>query len=218
MDRTRIHIFLTALCAWLAIAPAAYAVDDDTARKTRKLDEQTQALKREVLELGRNIAYLAWVGGVKPVGDPKQSGNTRFNLKALSDDTVRMGQALALLEDGVLSPPGFQMVVFASLEAKEDFELQEITLILDDKLVMRRRYNADEVMALRDGGAHRLYIGDLPEGRHRLTAFVIGGRGNKKAQQESTTVEFTKAKERKTIELRVTSFMGGTRVNAKEWE
>jgi hypothetical protein len=219
MDRVQRNLLGTcAAFGLLAIAPALHAVDDDLARKTRQLDEHTQTLKREVLELGRNIAYLAWVGGVKPVGDPRQSGNRSFNLKALSDDTVRMGQALALLEDGVLSPPGFQMVVFTSLDANEDFELHEVTLKIDDKLVMRRRYEADETAALREGGAHRLYIGNVPEGRHQLTAFVIGARGGKKPQQENLSMQFDKAHQRKTIELRVSSFLGATRINAKEWE
>ncbi len=209
---------LHAAALWWAFAVPAHAADDDTARKTRKLDEQTQALKREVLELGRNIAYLAWVGGVKPVGDPQTSANTRFNLKALSDDTVRMGQALASLEDGVLSPPGFQLVVFTSLDANENFDLQEITLKIDDKIVVRRRYTPEETAGLRQGGTHRLYIGNLAEGPHRINAFVISARGDKKPQQEKSEIKFVKARERKTIELRLTSFLGGTRINTKEWD
>lgn len=202
----------------MLITAASAHADDDLASKTRKLDEQTQALKREVLELGRNIAYLAWVGGVKPPGDPKSSSNTRFNLKALSDGTVRMGHALALLEDGVLSPPGFQFVVFTSLNAKEDFELREITLKLDDKIVMRRRYSPEETAALRQGGAHRLYVGNIPEGDHRLNAYVIGARSGKKPQQEESEIEFTKARDRKTIELRVEGSLGGANIEAKEWD
>ncbi len=219
MDRTRKCLLtLCVLCLGTAVPAASQPADASLASKTRKLDEQTQSLKREVLELGRNIAYLAWVGGVKPVGDPTQSGKTRYNLKALSDETVHMGQTLALLEDGVLSPPGFQLVVFTSLEAKEDFDLEEITLKIDDKMVMRRKYSDEETAALRQGGAHRLYIGDLPDGQHQLTVYAIGRRGEKKRQQENTTIKFNKVHERKTIELRLTSFMGGMRINPKEWD
>jgi len=165
-----------------------------------------------------NSIFLAWVGGVKPVGDPQSSPKSSFNLKALSDDTVRMGQALASLEDGVLSPPGFQLVVFTSLDATEDFNLREVTLKIDGKIVIRRRYTPEETAGLRQGGAHRLYVGNLPEGSHRLSAHAIGARGEKKPQQESAEIQFTKARQRKTIELRLTSFLGGTHVNAKEWD
>jgi hypothetical protein len=211
-------LFASAACAALISIHPACADDAELLRKTRALDEQTQALKREVLELGRNLAYLAWVGGVKPVGDPAQARNQTFNLKALRDDTVHMGHTLALLEDGVLAPPGIQLVVFTSLDAGPDFALQEITLKLDDKIVMRRKYTPEENTALRGGGAHRVYIGDLREGAHRLTAFAISAIGDGKPRQESITFDLTKGRDRKTLELRISSFFTGARINVKEWD
>lgn len=199
--------------ATLTAVASAHGADPDIAKKTRELDERTQALKREILELGRNIAYLSWVGGVKPAGDLKNEQPSRYNLKALSDDTVRMGQSLALLEDGVLSPPGFQLVVFASLDAAPEYELRDITLKLDDKIVMRRRYEAAEIFALRQGGAHRLYIGDLSEGKHKLEAFVISARDGK-PRQDVASVTFVKRQDRKTLELKIS----GSRVNPEEWD
>lgn len=198
-----------------AFALPALAADADVTRKMRALDEQTQVLKREVLELGRNIANLAWVGGVKPASDPGEK-NPRFNLKALSDETVRMGQSLTRLEDGVLAPPGIQLVVFASLDAGEGFELREISLSIDNKTVARRNYSPEELAALRAGGAHRLYIGGLPDGVHQISGNVVSGGKTQKTNSFST--QFTKIADRKTIELRISSFFGGTSVNTKEWD
>jgi len=197
------------------VAPPTLADDAELARKTRALDEQTQALKREVLELGRNIANLAWVGSYKPTGDTAEK-NPRFNLKALSDQTVRMGQSLTRLEDGVLAPPGIQLVVFASLDAGEGFELREITLNVDDKPAVHRSYLPEEVVALRQGGAHRLYIGGLPEGTHKLTGSITSG--GKSPQTNTFSTPFTKTANRKTLELRVSSFLGGASVTTKEWD
>lgn len=208
------HRLLLGIIFTMLTVPAV-AAETDFARKTRVLDEQTQALKREVLELGRNIANLAWVGGVKPAGDPAEK-NTRFNLKALSDEAVRMGQSLTRLEDGVLSPPGIQLVVFASLDAGESFDLREITLNVDDKPVARRSYLPEEVAALRKGGAHRLYIGGLPEGVHQLDGTVVSG--GKTRQTSKFTARFTKVAERKTIELRISNFLGSASIAAKEWD
>jgi hypothetical protein len=216
---TRVFALIASVgCATFCPPQFAYGSDDELLRKTRALDEQTQALKREVLELGRNLAYLAWVGGVKPVGDPTRERNQTFNLKALRDDTVRMGHTLALLEDGVLAPPGIQLVVFASLDAGSEFALHEITLKLDDKIVMRRKYLPEEVAALRGGGTHRLYVGDLREGGHRLTAFAISATGDAKPRQESVTFDLTKGPDRKTVELRISSFFNSARINVKEWD
>lgn len=202
----------------LPLACVAHAAETDLNQKIRALDEQTQTLKREVLELGRNIAYLAWVGSVKPASDGVDNKTTRYHLKALSDDTVRMGQALGRIEDGVLAPPGIQLVVFVSLENNEGFDIREITLKLDDTLVMRRTYLPEELAALRQGGAHRLYIGDVAEGPHRLTAFVISETGKNKLQNDTFKIEFTKAHDRKTVELRIASLFGNTRISSKEWD
>ncbi len=202
---------------WISLvlcAPPALADDADVARKMRALDQQTQALKREVLELGRNIANLAWVGSVKPV-DPAEK-NPRFNLKALSDATVRMGQSLTQLEDGVLAPPGIQLVVFASLDAGTDFELREITLKVDDKLMAHRSYLPEEVAALHQGGAHRIYIGGLQEGPHYISGTVVSG--GKNPQTNTFSTRFTKTADRKTIELRISSFLGGASISSKEWD
>lgn len=210
--------FAYRLALWILLAacvPPVLAADTELMRKTRALDEQTQALKREVLELGRNIANLAWVGGVKPAGDPGEK-NPRFNLKTLSDETVRMGQSLTRLEDGVLAPPGIQLVVFTSLDAGENFELHEITLNVDDTPVARRKYLHEEVTALRQGGAHRLYIGNLPEGAHQLSGTIVSG--GKTPHTSKFTARFAKKADRKTIELRISNSFGGTNVTAKEWD
>ena len=216
--RNLMRNFAYRLSLWIMLGtfvPAALAADTDQVRKTRALDEQTQALKREVLELGRNIANLAWVGGVKPVGDPGEK-NPRFNLKTLSDETVRMGQSLTRLEDGVLAPPGIQLVVFTSLDAGENFELHEITLNVDGTPVARRSYLREDVAALRQGGAHRLYIGNLPEGAHQLSGTLVSG--GKTPHTNTFTARFTKMADRKTIELRVSNSFGGANVTAKEWD
>jgi hypothetical protein len=210
--------FAHLLWLWVTVAmfaPSALAAEADVTRKMSALDAQTQTLKREVLELGRNIANLAWVGGVKPAGDPLDK-NSRFNLKTLSDETVRMGQSLTRLEDGVLAPPGIQLVVFASLDSAEDFELREITLNIDDKLVARRSYLREEVAALRKGGAHRLYIAGLPEGAHQLSGTIVSG--TKAQKTNSFSARFTKVANRKTVELRISSFLGGASVSTKEWD
>ena len=210
--------FAHSLLLWISLAtcvPPALAADVDLTRKARAMDEQTQTLKREVLELGRNIANLAWVGGVKPAGDLGEK-NPRYNLKALSDETVRVGQSLTRLEDGVLAPPGIQLVVFASLDANESFDLREITLSVDDKLVARRSYLPEEVAALRQGGAHRLYIGGLPEGVHKITGNITSGGTSPKNNPFSTSL--TKTANRKTLELRISTFLGGANVTTKEWD
>ncbi len=210
--------FTPHLCLWIItalFAPPALAEDAELARKMRALDEQTQKLKREVLELGRSLANLAWVGGVKPGSDPSDK-NARFNLKTLSDETVRMGQSLTSLEDGALAPPGIQLVVFASLDAGESFELREITLNIDNKLVARRSYLPEEVAALRQGGAHRLYIGSLPEGTYQITGSVMFG--TKSPQTTTFLTPVVKTANRKTLEVHVLNFLGGTSVSTKEWD
>lgn len=208
--------FLGLLAGWPAHAADAPLSAKELEKKTRQLDEQTQTLKREVLELGRSIAYLAWVGGVKPAGEAGE--NTRYQFKALSDETVRMGQALTRLEDGTLTPPGIQLVVFISLDTGAGMNVEEIALKIDNQLAMRRKYKTEEIDALRQGGTHRLYIGNVPEGRHRLEVSVTTQSGKKRPQTDNYSTTITKPSTRKTVEFHISSSFGGARLNATEWD
>jgi hypothetical protein len=187
--------------------------------KTQYLTKYTQTLKKEIIELGRNIAYLAWVGSVRRNNSAPNAFSNANGLKALSEDMLELGRSLAVLEDGLLAPPGIQLVVFVSLDTSDTFMLRHVELTIDDRVVADRAYSAAEVKALHHGGVHRLYISNLPQGEHRLKMRYTGDFGKQSVFNGEKTIEFTKEEEkRKTIELKLTSFIGKPNIVSKEWD
>ena len=83
---------------------------------------------------------------------------------------------------------------------------------------MERKYNEPEINALRQGGAQRLYIGNLPEGEHTLSVFFHGNKGKEQQTTDAKNFLFRKTKNRKTIELHLTGLTGKSDVVVKEWD
>jgi len=187
-----------------------------SSQRMQYLDNYTQTLKDEVIQLGRFLSDLAWVGSIS-TPDTKQTKKSSKSKNVLSKDLLVLGQTLTQLEDGLLSPPGFQLVVFLSINTSDDFILREVELSVDGKKVQRRKYSKKEVQALHKGGAHRLYITNLSEGKHIITANYTGGTGSKSEYQSKKTFEFEKTSERKTVELKLVSFVGTPIFSVKEW-
>lgn len=209
---TQIAFFaILATCAMAAWSAPASEKSPPLSEKTRELDNLTQSLKKEVLELGRNLAYLAWVGGVRTL----DHGNKRSVV--LSEDTLKVGETLSRLEDGLLAPPGIQLVVFISLNTPASFQLKHLTLFVDGEVVKSRPYNKDEVDHLRERGAHRLYVGNLSEGNHHLN-LAMTGRSGKEMFLKQESFSFRKGQDRKTLEARISGLFGKPSIKIREWD
>ncbi len=187
-------------------------------KRIKHLDDYTQTLKHEVINLGRFLSDLAWMGAVRLPSSKATTGSGNAKKNTLSTDVIGLGEALMQLEDGLLTPPGFQLTVFLSLDTNKSFILNEIKFSLDDKVVHSRKYTDQEVQALHMGGAHRLHIANLSEGKHQITAHFSGGNGKDNQYQGEKTFTFEKTSKSKTIELKLESLFGNPTIVIKEWD
>jgi len=209
-----IIIFILLYSSTAFAADKNKSLDSPSSQRIQYLDNYTQTLKNEVIHLGRFLSDLAWVGSI-PSSNSKKAAKSK---NTLSKDLLMLGQTLTGLEDGLLTPPGFPLVVFLSLNASDDFILREINLSVNGKKVQSRKYKAKEVQALHKGGAHRLYIANLPEGKHEITVSYVGGTGNKSEHQNKKSFSFKKTSKRKTLEFKLASFFGSPEFTMKEWD
>ncbi len=192
-------------------------LDKPSSQRIQYLDNYTQTLKNEVIQLGRLLSDLAWVGSVPSIKSNKKS-SSRKSKNALSGDLLVLGKTMTKLEDGLLSPPGLQLVIFLSLHVPDEFILREINISINGNPVQNRKYNSKEVQTLHKGGAHRLYIANLADGKHRLTVSYLGGTGNKSEYKGKKSFSFEKKSKRKTLEFELVSFIGKPRFSIKEWD
>jgi len=175
---------LLSLSLLVSLPPVAYSADTTgTPRATqyKGLDQQAQSLKKEVMELNRDLLAL---------------------------------------EEELLFPANTQVAVFVSMDIGSLFELDAVEVKLDDKVVAHYLYTQREIEALRRGGVHRLYLGNLRVGKHELVAFFTGKGPHDRDYRRGATLEFDKQTDPKYIELQISDVTRNLQpeFRVKEWQ
>lgn len=125
------------------------------------------------------------------------------DLEAVKRDLVALKRDLTILEEDLLFPASSQVAVFLSMDVGEFFQLDAVTVELDGEPVTHHLYTDRQVDALLRGGVQRLFLGNVTEGRHRLTAFFTGRGPSERDYRRAATVEFEKTFEPAFIELAI---------------
>lgn len=125
------------------------------------------------------------------------------DLEAVKKDLIALKRDLTILEEDLLFPASSQVAVFLSMDVGEFFQLDAVTVELDGDEVTHHLYTDRQVDALLRGGVQRLYLGNVKQGRHRLTAFFTGRGPSERDYRRAATVEFEKTFEPAFIELAI---------------
>ncbi len=117
--------------------------------------------------------------------------------------TLQLNRDLFILEEELLFPDNTQVAVFLSLDVGEFFALDAVKLTVDGAVVSHYLYTERQVDALRRGGVHRLYMGNLKTGPHEVVA-VFTGRGPKgRDYRRATSLNIDKTPGAKHLELQI---------------
>ena len=141
-------------------------------------------------------------------------------LGSLKDTVLTLSHDLRQLENDLLFPGNTQISVFLSFPSRSNLDLQSVQLKIDDMVVSNHIYSSREVDALQRGGVHRVYLGNLSEGTHNLTASVIGVDPLGQDYHRDTSLTFKKDTPPKFIELSVVEVMQNQQPDfiVKEWQ
>lgn len=125
------------------------------------------------------------------------------DLEAVKHELIALKRDLVILEEDLLFPASSQIAVFLSMDVGEFFQLDAVTVKIDDAEVTHYLYTERQVDALMRGGVQRLYVGNVQQGKHRLTAFFTGRGPSDRDYRRAATVEFEKTFEPAYIELAI---------------
>jgi hypothetical protein len=150
----------------------------------------------------------------------RQFKNLDQEIQDLKKVVLDLNRDLFLLEEELLFPANTQVAVFVSMDVGDFFDLDSVTVKLNNKEVANYLYTKREVDALVRGGVHRLFLGNLKVGDHELVAIFSGKGPHERDYKRGATVEFEKGIGPKFVELQISDRQRKQQPEfvVKEWE
>ena len=133
-----------------------------------------------------------------PAGAPAP-GDLEDVKKAL----LALKRDLVILEEDLLFPASSQVGVFLSMDVGDFFQLDSVTVKIDGDEVAHHLYTERQVDALYRGGVQKIFVGNVKQGSHRLTAFFTGRGPSGRDFRRAATVEFEKSFDPAFVELAI---------------
>ena len=124
-------------------------------------------------------------------------------VQTLKQQVLELNRDLFLLEEELLFPSNTQVSVFVSMDVGEFFQLDSVTLKIDDKEVANYLYTTRELEALVRGGVQRLHVANLRSGEHELVAFFSGKGPHGRDYRRGATTVINKGLGPKYVELKI---------------
>lgn len=137
----------------------------------------------------------------------------------LKVDVDALGKNVDAVEKDVLLPVATRVEVFLSLVPDVEYTLQSVTLLIDGKELATHNYSKADIKSLRFGGLHTVWQGNLDAGSHALQANFVGLDRKDKPVQNSARLDFEKAANHRSLELKITSLEEGEIAvySVKDW-
>lgn len=153
--------------------------------------------------IGLSFTLASWSEPASSTSSDKTVTMLDGQIQDLKKEVLDLNRDLFLLEEDLLFPANTQFTVFVSMDIGLFFELDSVQIRLDDKIVGNHLYTEREVAALKRGGVHRFYTGNLTSGEHELVAFFVGKGPKNRDYKRGTTLRVTKGADAQYIELKI---------------
>lgn len=118
------------------------------------------------------------------------------NTQITKERALDLQHALYKLELDQQMHPLAESRWFFAIQSKKTYTIQHLQLLLDGKVLLERSYHKDEALAL-NGGAERIFHGNLSAGEHQVEAHIEGYfREDNKILSYQTSASFSINKQR----------------------
>lgn len=124
-------------------------------------------------------------------------------IEDLKKALINLNRDLFVLEQDLLFPSSTQVAVYLSVDVGAYFKLDAVELKIDDEPVTHYLYTARQIDALQRGGVQQLYIGNIGQGEHEITAFFTGYGPESRPYKRGVTLTFEKNAKPAALELSI---------------
>jgi hypothetical protein len=129
--------------------------------------------------------------------------NLADQIETLKQAMVNLNRDLFILEEDLLFPSSTQVAVYLSMDVGEYFGLDAVEIRVNGEVKTYYLYTERQVNALYRGGVQRLYVGNVNQGDHELTAYFVGIGPENREYKRAVSVKFTKDEDPVALELSV---------------
>ena len=197
-------------------APSAQ-VDQES--QTAELEPQVQGVAEEFENNSENAERV--INAEEDVSAAQDSdAPLSKDIEDLKRAALELNRDLLILEEELLFPASTQVVLFLSMDVGNFFKLDSVKVSINDKVVASHLYTNRQNHALIKGGIQRLYMGNLKNGEHEVTAIFTGlGPDNREYKRGATTI-ISKQDDLKMLELKIQDSAKNMQPDFKfkEWE
>lgn len=116
---------------------------------------------------------------------------------------VQLNRDLFILEQDLLFPSSTQVAVYLSVDVGHFFQLDAVELKVDAETVTHYLYTERQVDALHRGGVQRLFVGNVNQGSHELTAVFTGIGPESRPYKRAVSLTFDKSARAAAVELSI---------------
>ncbi len=125
------------------------------------------------------------------------------SIQTIKQRILELNRDLLILEEELLFRNDSRLTVFLSLDVGNFFFLDAVNLSIDGNQVTHYLYTQQQLDALRRGGAHRLYIGNVKIGEHEIVAVFTGKGSGDRNYQGTTELTLKKTSGTRSLELKI---------------
>lgn len=152
-----------------------------------------------ILAIVLNVAsFVAKAQTTEQDGQPLSS-----QIEDLKKALITLNRDLFILEEDLLFPSSSQLAVYLSVDVGTFFTLDAVELKIDDEVATHYLYTERQINALHRGGVQRLYLGNIPQGEHELTAFFVGIGPENRPYKRAVSIQFEKDDDPQAVELQI---------------
>ena len=201
----------------LATAFAGTAWPQDPAAAEPQAAAASETPNADAAAAGTGDAAPAADSGTAP---PEEFRTLDSDVQDLKKEVLDLNKDLFVLEEELLFPSNTQVAVYVSIDVGTFFNVDSVTLKIDNKEVANYLYTAREAEALVKGGVHKVYLGNLKVGQHELVAFFTGKGPHERDYKRGATLNFEKGVGAKYLELKISDRVRKQQPEfiIKEWE
>lgn len=189
-------------CALLVLC-LLFSVGQANAQSITEQLEQGLGLKPAPKQALEAIPESKVLPTARPVIDDAAQANLAEQIESLKQAMINLNRDLFILEEDLLFPSSTQVAVYLSMDVGEYFALDAVEIRIDGEVKTYYLYTARQVNALYRGGVQRLFVGNVNQGTHELSAYFVGIGPQKREYKRAVSVAFTKGEDPVAIELNV---------------